>query len=97
VTTAPPTASFNSSAGPGPTTVTLLYPPSTLTNVTNVAFGIDAFEEPGLSTASAWESVPQVVDPPNSAAVLKAYKAFKAKHQKHQKHQKHLKHLKHHR
>jgi hypothetical protein len=89
VTTAPPTASFNSSAGPGPTTVTLLYPPSTLTNVTNVAFLYNAFQDPGLTTVPDSANVPQVVDPPNSAAVLKAYKAFKAKHQKHQKHQKH--------
>jgi hypothetical protein len=47
VTTAAPTASFNSSAGPGPTTVTLLYPPSSLTNVTNVYFANDAFGRPG--------------------------------------------------
>jgi hypothetical protein len=92
VTTAAPTASFNSSAGPGPTTVTLLYPPSSLTNVTNVEFLNDAFEVPGLSTSNAWESVPQTVGAPNSAAILKEFKVHKTKHVKHQKHQKHQKH-----
>jgi hypothetical protein len=95
VAIAPTSVSYNSSAGPGPTAVTLQYSPSGITNVTALQFNQGAFTGPVISGSAAdYTSVPQIDDPPNSAAILHAYKAYQAKHHKHLKH---LKHLKHHR
>ncbi len=86
---APTSVSFNSSAGPGPTAVTLQYSPSGITNATALQIGQAAFVGPcpsGGTCTTAFssnaldsQSVPQIDDPPNSAAILKAYKAWKAK------------------
>jgi hypothetical protein len=89
VAIAPTAVSYNSSAGPGPTAVTLQYSPSGITNVTALQFNQGAFTGPVISGGAAdYTSVPQIDDPPNDAAILKAYKAG---------HQKHHRHLKHHR
>ncbi len=93
---APTSESFNSSAGPGPTAVTLQYSPSGITNATALAIGQGGFIGPcpsGGTCATPFstvladsQSVPQIDDPPNSAAILKAYKAIQKKHQKHHRH-----------
>ncbi len=100
----PTSESYDSSAGPGPLAVTLQYSPSGITNATALQIGQDAFVGPCPSTSTCTtkfsslhadaESVPQIDDPPNSAAILKAYTALRATHQKHHRH---LKHQKHHR
>jgi hypothetical protein len=93
---APTSESFNSSAGPGPLAVTLQYSPSGITNATALQIGQGAFTGPcpaGGSCTTPFstnvldsQSVPQIDDPPNSAAILHAYKAYQAKHHKHLKH-----------
>jgi hypothetical protein len=98
VAIAPTSVSYNSSAGPGPTAVTLQYSPSGITNVTALQFNQGAFTGPVISGSAAdYTSVPQIDDPPNSAAILKAFKAEHQKQRKHQKHRRHLKHTRHHR
>jgi len=86
-----PSVSYNSSAGPGPETVTLLYAPTDLTNVTQLQFLNDAFEVPGLATANAWQSVPQIVSAPSSAAILRAYHAEQARTHHAKRHKRHKK------
>ncbi len=96
---APTSESFNSSAGPGPLAVTLQYSPSGITNATALQIGQGGFTGPcpaGGTCATAFStnvddsrSVPQIDDPPNSAAILKAYKAYKAKQHRHLKHHRH--------
>jgi hypothetical protein len=96
---APTSVSYNSSAGPGPLAVTLQYSPSGITNATALAIGQGAFVGPCPSTGTCTtpfstvladsQSVPQIDDPPNSAAILHAYKAYQAKHHRHLKHTRH--------
>jgi len=87
--TATGTPAFNSSAPAGPETITLTYPASALTNVTQVQFGFDAFQTPANLTIDTDDefSIPQIVNTVNSAAILKAYKhhVAKLKHTKHSK------------
>jgi hypothetical protein len=93
---APTSESFNSSAGPGPLAVTLQYSPSGITNATALQLRQGAFTGPcpaGGSCTTAYSgnladslNVPQIDDPPNSAAILHAYKAWKAKQHTHLKH-----------
>ncbi len=93
---APTSESYNSSAGPGPLAVTLQYSPSGITNATALQIGQDAFVGPCPSGGTCTtkfstnaldsQSVPQIDDPPNDAAILHAYKAYKAKQHRHQKH-----------
>jgi len=80
--------SFNSTAGPGPETVTLAYPPSALTNVTSVQFLAGAFTTNGLSGADA-TSIDQLVGPISDAVVLKGFKAVHVKSHKKATHRKH--------
>jgi hypothetical protein len=96
---APSSESFNSSAGPGPEAVTLQYSPSGITNATALAIGQGAFVGPcpfGGTCKTAFssnvldsQSVPQIDDPPNGAAILHAYKVWKARHHRHLKHTRH--------
>lgn len=86
--------SFNSTAGPGPETVTVAYPPSALTNVASVQFLAGAFTTNGLAATTTPAaptgdelSINQLVGPLTNASILKEYKAFKAHHAKsHKKH-----------
>jgi hypothetical protein len=90
ISAAAPTPSFNSTAPPGPESITLAYPPSALTNVASVQFLNGAFITNGLSIAPAPENAPagddtsinQLVGPVSNASILKAYKAYKAHHAK---------------
>jgi hypothetical protein len=68
--------------------VTLQYSPSGITNVTALQFLHGAFAGPLISTGPQADrlSVPQIDDPPNDAAILKAYKAYQARHHRHTKH-----------
>ncbi len=72
VAIAPTSVSYNSSAGPGPIAVTLQYSPSGITNVTALQFNQGAFTGPVISSVRRHDqqSVPQIDDPPNSAAIL---------------------------
>ncbi|MGI8557052.1 MAG: hypothetical protein ACR2ND_01880 [Solirubrobacteraceae bacterium] len=88
---ATPTTAFNSSAAPGPATLTLTYSPSLLTNATMVQFAQGAMTTPltpVVATADG-QNVPQVVTAVQSAAILKAYKAYKAHHHSSKHHKKH--------
>ena len=88
--TTTPAATFNSSAGPGPQTVSVQYAPTDLTNVTQLQFLTGAFEEPGLATGPS-ENVPQIVSAPSSAAILRAYHAEKARTHHAKRHKRHKK------
>ncbi len=101
IATATPSTNFNSSAGPGPATLTLNYPPSQLTNATMLQFNTGALASPltppAAFAASALDNlnVPQIVEAVQSGAILKAYKAFKASEKKHKKHHSSKKHHSH--
>ncbi len=90
IATATPSTNFNSSAGPGPATLTLNYPPSQLTNATMLQF------LPGALTTSlggaTGQNVSQIVEAVQSGAILKAYRAYEKKHQKHHSSKKHHSH-----
>ncbi len=90
IVAATPSPSFNSSAGPGPTTVQLQYPASVLTNVTQVQFlgcpgaafcggGTAAFTEPFSSVISPFDAknLVQIVGAVNSGAILRGYHLHK--------------------
>jgi hypothetical protein len=88
-----PTVSFNSSAGPGPESITLGWPASALTNLGSVQFLQGALTEPAGTAAGVFtpvdaQNVQQIVSPVSSSAILKAYKAEKARHSHHKKHAK---------
>ncbi len=100
IATAVPSTNFNSSAGPGPATLTLNYPPSQLTNATMLQFNGPPFAAPSLTTplspfdisALDGENVPQIVEAVQSGAILKAYRAYEKRHKKHHSSKKHHSH-----
>jgi hypothetical protein len=97
----PSAVNFNSSAGPGPSTITLQYPASKLTNATQVQFIQGAMNDP-LNNAVCFpaftrcttpnipadaQNITQVVSGVPTAAILKAFKHVGvAKHGKPAKH-----------
>jgi hypothetical protein len=90
IATATPTISFNN-PNPGPSTITLGYPASALTNLGAVQFLQGALTEPAGTTAGVFapvdaQNVQQIVAQVNTAAILKAYKAYKARHTHHKQH-----------
>jgi len=92
IATATPTISFNN-PNPGPSTITLGYPASALTNLGAVLFNQGALTEPagttaGVFTAPDAQNVQQIVAQVNTAAILKGYKAYKARHTHHKRHTK---------
>jgi len=103
------TPSFNASAGPGPEQVLLQYPPSVLTNATQVQFlggtslwGGAAFTEPFPSALvpEDAQNVSQVVGQVPTGAILRAYHTAQAwakthLHHKHHKQHKHHKNKRH--
>jgi hypothetical protein len=98
IATATPSTNFNSSAGPGPATLTLNYPPSQLTNATMIQFLPGAMTtglNPVLFAAADGQNVAQVVEAVQSGALLKAYKAYEKRHKKHAKHHSSKKHHSH--
>ncbi len=95
IATATPSTNFNSSAGPGPATLTLNYPPSQLTNATMLQINTGALTSPLAPFASSaldGENVGQIVEAVQSGAILKAYKAYEKKHAKHHSSKKHRSH-----
>ncbi len=98
IATATPSTNFDSSAGPGPATLTLNYPPSQLTNATMLQFNIGALTSPlnpfDFVLADS-QNVTQIVEAVQSSAILKAYRAYKASEKKHQKHHSSKKHHSH--
>jgi hypothetical protein len=101
IATATPSTNFNSSAGPGPATLTLNYPPSQLTNATMLQFNTGALASPltppAFFSASPLDNlnVTQIVEAVQSGALLKAYKAYEKRHKKHAKHHSSKKHHSH--
>jgi hypothetical protein len=92
IATATPSISFNN-PNPGPSTVTLGYPASALTNLGAVQFLQGALTEPAGTAAGVFaavdaQNVQQIVAQVNTAAILKAYKAYKARHTHHKHHTK---------
>ncbi len=100
IATATPSTNFNSSAGPGPATLTLNYPPSQLTNATMLQFNGPPFAAASLTspldpfdaTIADSQNIPQIVEAVQSGAILKAYKAYEKKHAKHHSSKKHHSH-----
>ena len=94
----PTGTSFNSTAPPGPETVTISYPPSALTNVASVQFRLGTFVTNGLGATIPTlpgdnTSIAQLVGPISNAAVLKGFKPVKAlRHAKTHKKAVHKKH-----
>jgi hypothetical protein len=98
IPTATPSSNFNSSAGPGPATLTLNYPPSQLTNATMIQFNTPSLLgtlTPFDFTVADSENVGQIVEAVQSSALLKAYKAYEKRHKTHKKHHSSKKHHSH--
>ncbi len=85
------TPNFNSSAPPGPETVTLNYPPSILTNATQVAFlgsntgaaftsPFTQLAPPNATAPADNQNVDQIVGTVPTGAILKGYHAYMKKH-----------------